>query len=427
MRVYLLDFLVPVARALDLGHAGLGGHHMRVAYIAGRLARSLGRTPLREKQVMLAGALHDLGAMGRWEEVDQEEYAATAWRLDAERGYLLLRDFHSFTKVAEMIRFQRLPWGDGKGRQEGGGKVVRDAHILHLALGVAWDIDPARPIYRQVNRICEAVRQGSGTRYDPALVTLFLQLADLESFWLDVSFPSIHRILGKSSSLAEEYLEEEELLEFATLLARAVDFRLPPGVGHAAAVARVALHLGRMISLSRDELFKLRLAALLHDVGNLAMDSAVLLKPEILTVDDFQVVRAHSYYTYRILERMVGLGEVVEWCAYHHERPDGEGYPFHLEGAAIPLGAKLLAAANTFCSLAESRAYRNGLPLEERRQVVAAMGREGSMDPFFANLILSRFDDLEQDRLEAVEEMEKVYEEFRQVTERMERGGEQVG
>lgn len=126
-----------------------------------------------------------------------------------------------------------------------------------------------------------------------------------------------------------------------------------------------SLGVGRRLGLPTDELEDLEYAALLHDIGKLVVPESILSKPAGLTTEEFQVMSSHAKVGAEILETTSLSSRVAAMVRHHHERYDGSGYPGHLVGMEIPLGARILAAADTFEALTSERPYRRGLPVRD--------------------------------------------------------------
>lgn len=132
---------------------------------------------------------------------------------------------------------------------------------------------------------------------------------------------------------------------------------------HSHAVASLCVSLGRRLGLSRDELDQVRLGALLHDVGKIAVPSSILAKPGPLTDDERDLIERHPIIGFELL-RDLGLSPVDTYVLHHHERWDGQGYPDRLAGPEIPLGSRLILVADAFDALTSDRAYRNKVSVE---------------------------------------------------------------
>ncbi|HZT33631.1 MAG TPA: diguanylate cyclase [Bryobacteraceae bacterium] len=155
-------------------------------------------------------------------------------------------------------------------------------------------------------------------------------------------------------------------------LALAIEAKDHSPHGHLRRMEVFTVGLGRKLGLSEPELEALRAAALLHDVGKLAVSEHILSKPGVLTAEEFERVKIHPAVGAEILEQVQFPYPVAPLVRAHHERWDGKGYPDGLKGEAIPRGARILAAVDCLDALASERQYRRALPLGQAMREVAA-------------------------------------------------------
>ncbi len=151
-------------------------------------------------------------------------------------------------------------------------------------------------------------------------------------------------------------------------LASAIDAKDPYTCGHSQTVAQYALVTGMVLSLSIDDMQILENAALLHDIGKIGIDDAILRKPRRLTPSERAVVRDHPVIGAAIIHEIVSLREVSDLVLHHHEAFDGSGYPHGLCGNQIPLGARIVAVADAFDSMTTNRPYRGAMTINEAMQ-----------------------------------------------------------
>ncbi|MBI4746585.1 MAG: HD-GYP domain-containing protein, partial [Deltaproteobacteria bacterium] len=141
-------------------------------------------------------------------------------------------------------------------------------------------------------------------------------------------------------------------------LASAIEAKSPWTRGHSERVADYALKIGAGMELPDDELEKLRIAALLHDIGKIGTDDGILDKPGKLTGAEYDSIKRHPGKGAEMLAPIRQLHDIIPWIRGHHERFDGTGYPDGLRGEDIPLYARILAVADTFDSMTAERPYR---------------------------------------------------------------------
>ncbi|HHW02425.1 MAG TPA: HD domain-containing protein [Thermoanaerobacterales bacterium] len=413
-RIQIFDLIMSLSRALDLVSPAVVNHHMRVAYIAFCIGKQLNLPAAELRRLVLAGALHDIGAFSLKERIATLQFELENPYQHAEAGFLLLKDYGPFSGAADLVRFHHVPWAEGAGREFNGEKVPKGSHILHLADRVAVLIGKHQEVLGEAARICEMVNGQSGKMFMPELVDAFRELAARESFWLDAASPSPESVLPLRLALPTIELDMEELLHISTLFSHVIDFRSRFTATHSSGVAASAELIAGFIGFSERECRMMRIAGYLHDLGKLAVPAEILEKPSELTKPEFDIIRSHTYYTYRILEPIVDLYEINTWASFHHERLDGSGYPFHHKGRDLPLGSRIMAVADVFTAITEDRPYRKGMPEEKALQVLQRMAEDSALDSNIVSLLRLHFDEINACRMEAQKASEKEYKNFLQ-------------
>ena len=164
-------------------------------------------------------------------------------------------------------------------------------------------------------------------------------------------------------------------------LANAMEAKDPYTHGHSERVGAFAESLGRQLALPEDTCQLLRVAGYLHDIGKIGIPERLLCKPGKLTADEFQTIVSHPSMGEVICRPLRTVRRVLPLIKHHHERFDGNGYPDHLAGEAIPLGARVLALADAYDALTSERSYRKALPQAEALSILARETADGKWDP----------------------------------------------
>jgi HD-GYP domain-containing protein (c-di-GMP phosphodiesterase class II) len=152
-----------------------------------------------------------------------------------------------------------------------------------------------------------------------------------------------------------------------------------------------ATAIGKQLDLCEKTLSSLHSAAVLHDIGKVGISSTIVEKLGRLTDREFEIMRLHSTIAIRMLEQVKGLENSLPMIKHHHERFDGKGYPDGLSGHDIPLGARIIAVAETFDILVSNVPWREALPVEQAVQEV----RQNSgtqFDPLVVEAFLTALD-----------------------------------
>ena len=131
-----------------------------------------------------------------------------------------------------------------------------------------------------------------------------------------------------------------------------------------------------------------------HDIGKLVIPNSILDKPAGLTKEEMALMKSHTYYTYAVINTIGGIRNIAEWAAYHHERLDGSGYPFHCKADDLSTGARILAVADIFTALAEDRPYRKGMPRPEIVRILKQFSAGGLLDARIVSLVTENYNEL---------------------------------
>lgn len=200
------------------------------------------------------------------------------------------------------------------------------------------------------------------------------------NFWDDVALNSFAEVLTKRHSqiginfeeeLVHKFNQEEivnhtHLMEMVTSLAGAIDAKDPYTKGHSTSVSRYAEALARAVNLPETEVERIKIGALLHDVGKIGIPESVLKKPGKLDDEEWEIMKQHpTIGAEKVLAPNEALRDLIPIVKYHHERLDGKGYPEQLKGNEIPLAARIVSVADAYHALVSDRPYRKGMPIEK--------------------------------------------------------------
>jgi HD-GYP domain-containing protein (c-di-GMP phosphodiesterase class II) len=170
------------------------------------------------------------------------------------------------------------------------------------------------------------------------------------------------------------------VVEVARVFADLVDLATPATLGHSTGVAELAATAAAAIGVGADDVGSLRTAALFHDLGRVAVSNDVWERTGALTTAQWEQVRLHPYHTERILDRSATLAPLARIAGLHHERQDGSGYHHRLRGPAIPMEARILAAADAFQARTQPRPHRPAMTAGRAAEEVEADAAAGHLD-----------------------------------------------
>lgn len=181
----------------------------------------------------------------------------------------------------------------------------------------------------------------------------------------------------------------EDKYPMVRLVTYLIDMFDPYGINHSAGVASLSLQIAQCAGVkAQKELEELELAALLHDIGKMALPESIRSKPGKLTDAEYWLVKQHSRFGFDLLNHMNGTitNRVKLAVLYHHENMDGTGYPEGLKGQQIPREARIIRIADTYDAITHSRGYRLPITSDEAIQIMIA--EEHVYDPAFFSCFL---------------------------------------
>lgn len=188
---------------------------------------------------------------------------------------------------------------------------------------------------------------------------------------------------------------ERSYYETILALAQAIEAKDPYTHGHVSRVEQLSVFICKCIGLDADSTELVAKAAILHDVGKISIPDDILMKTSALTDEEFEIMKTHTSNARNILNNITSLpSSVVEMVVHHHERYDGNGYPDKLKGRAIPLGAQIIAVADSFDAMVTDRPYRRGLSFEEAFSRLDR-GNGTQFSPYIVEKFLQNIKDVE--------------------------------
>lgn len=282
-------------------------------------------------------------------------------------------------------------------REENSVQIARDGSVIEVyaplvdagrIIGVFEIYQPYAPVAEAVNRFLVLmwgiILVGSVPAYFLQL-TLVKRTAD--------ELKAAKDDLAEVDARLRSSLEDIELHSLGTLqaLVAAVDAKDSYTARHSIAVTDYAMAIGRRMELGDGLLRDLERAGLLHDIGKIGTPENVLLKPERLSSEEFEIISNHSAVGGHIVESVPFLSDLMPVIRAHHERWDGKGYPDGLMGARIPLLARILMVADAFDAMTSERPYRKPVSVEvARAELVRCAGTQ--FDPEVVSALLGALD-----------------------------------
>lgn len=376
--------IIALSGALDLVGIDEIQHGKRVAYIAYSIAKHLQWTDSTCQLILYAGLLHDCGVS----KVEEHRHLTETLEWEDAEGHCLRGESYLLAcpilaHLAKAIRYHHTRWEDLL-RLDLPERVKAHANLIYLADRIDVLQTPylgSERILIEAESIVKQIQSLSGTLFAPEFVDAFAELADIEAFWLSMEPDYLEEDLlaigQPQQPIAIDYVDLKEL---ARLFSRVVDAKSPFTEDHSQRVAKIARHLAESFGIRGNHLELIEIAGLLHDIGKLRVPDAILEKTDKLTPLEYAAIRRHSFDTYRILKRVFYDSKIPVWAGYHHEKMQGDGYPFQIDLSELDLETRIITVADIFQALAQDRPYRSSMSLKDILVILWQQVETGELD-----------------------------------------------
>ncbi|SFL43110.1 HD domain-containing phosphohydrolase [Pelosinus propionicus] len=381
--IHPINLFRALSLSLELSNGGLSHHHWRTAMISSRIGRSMNMMESQHEILVYTALLHDLGAASSWDErVKLRTFEVEDTIYDhAEVGYRLLKDSPILGVLAVYIRHHHDFYDGSSPSGLMGSEIPLISRIINVADRLDVLIDEEKYILGQKGSILSRLESLGGIYFDPEVIAALQTCSQQESFWLDLADTTYaQRFFDNVNQYGYTRFNVDDILDIAEIFAKIIDQTSSFTGAHSRNVAMISSFLAGLEGYSEEECKAIQIAGLLHDLGKLAVPKQLLEKTEKLVPREFDIIKQHAYYTYRILEQIDEFEVIAEWAAYHHETLDGRGYPFRMQEDRLKMGSRIVAVADIFAALTEDRSYRSLLSPSEVKKIMYSMVRHNKID-----------------------------------------------
>ncbi len=390
--VNLGNFLLSLSDAIDLASPQLVQHQQRVAYISWEMGKNAGLSDDMKETIFVAGLLHDIGAFSYEEKVALRRIEEENTDPHCIRGEVLLERSPWINNTAEIVRHHHRKWQEWD--EPINSPLPMASQIIYLADFLERSIDRDKYVLHQDQQLISKILSLSGKYFHPDIIDLLVASTKREEFWLDLMSSRLYSLLLNEGPYRELDIELQQISSLASLFQNIVDFRSRFTATHSAGVAACAEILSTLFGLTEAEVQLMHIAGTLHDLGKLAIPNNILNKPARLTKEEYAIIRSHTYFTYAVLNTIDGFEQITEWAAYHHERLDGSGYPFHCTAKELNIGARIMIVADLITAVTEDRPYRQGMKKEKVINIIKNLTDRQLLDKRITALLIENYNDV---------------------------------
>ncbi len=383
--------LLSLSDALDLASPHLAMHQMRSAFIAWEIGKESKISNTDLKNLFIASLLHDVGALSAEEKINLHQFEVIDTEHHCILGEAFLKKIPMFKQSSQFVRFHHTPWAQME--LPISNPIAYCSQILNLADTVERKIIRQKYILHQDKEIINHI-SSLNNQICPEIIEVFKKVAVREEFWFDLTSPRLYSILLHHGPGKGIEINISELLSISELFRNLIDFRSQFTATHSTGVAATASGIARRFGLTDTEVELMEVAGNFHDLGKLVIPNSMLEKPGKLTEEEFALMKRHTYFTYSILTTIGGIQNIAEWAAFHHERLDGSGYPFHLDASKLSTGARIMCVADILTAIAENRPYRKGLEKEEILNILQGLVKKGYLDITIVDVLKENFEEI---------------------------------
>lgn len=394
LRLELGQVAHTVARALDYVGVDDRSHGRRVGLMCARVAAELGWTPMQQTEALITGMLHDCGVSST--DMHRKLTASMEWSGAEEhclKGQDALLHFAPFAAYAPAIRWHHTRWSSLPQALSKETRMMTNLVFLCDRMDVQMAVfqadHPPVDLLQARFDLLESLQVHAGSLFGPVPLAGLQQAIRRDSFWLELQDDFLDRAIFEILSVHERTVDVnfEDVLALGAFLSQIVDAKSPFTQQHSLRVADLVDAMGGLLGYGPRRRDLLRLAGLLHDIGKLRTPDAILEKGGPLSVAERDCMRRHPMDSKLILIDLFPDTPLARWVSHHHEKINGQGYPYGLSGAELDEETRLLTLCDIFQALSQNRPYRSRLSASDIMTIMTAMRDSGELDPDLFTLL----------------------------------------
>lgn len=386
----LNEFLMSISFALDFIEMDILGvtsnHSKRTAYISLMIGKNLGFSTEQLHDIAALGILHDNGVSGRslhTKLIDGNLEGIRSLEIIKEHcilGEKNAKQYPFLTDVKDVIKYHHENYNGTGFLNLKGNEIPLMSQIIHTADVIDVTFDLENNNFQIQKEVVKFINYEKNKMFNPKIVDAFCKAAESKDFWLNFQSSSINMALKKNTPQYSMNLPFEEIRKITGVLSKIIDSKSKYTEKHSKELSNKASIMADFYKMNVDEKLKLLIAADLHDIGKLAVPNTILDSTNKLSKEEFEIIKKHTYYTRVALQEIKGFEDITEWAANHHEKLNGQGYPFGKTAEDLDFNSRLMACLDIYQALTEERPYRIALNHSEAMNILNSMKNNGLID-----------------------------------------------
>lgn len=389
MKICFTELMLELSRALDYVEIDLVGvqtnHSKRVAYLCALLGKYAGMSNKEYLDLATYAVLHD-NALSEFLQIEFLNTGELIRDIENDKigvhcaiGEENIKGFPFFRKMENVILYHHEN-ADGTGPfQKKEGEINLYASLIHLADQIDANFSMKNMDDRKWNDIQNYVTTNIGKLFGEKESTLFLSHIKKEDL-TNLNDDTLDQALEGVLDYVYQEFTPEQLIHIGGIFARIVDYKSTFTSDHSLGIAQKAYFMGTYYGYAEEKCAKLYLAGALHDIGKLAVEVSILEKPDKLESGEFEHMKQHAVITREILSRIRGMEEICAWASSHHEKLNGNGYPFGYKDSQLEPLERLMGCLDIYQALREERPYKESKSHEDTMKIMGHMVENGFID-----------------------------------------------
>ncbi|MGM0445888.1 MAG: HD-GYP domain-containing protein [Bacillota bacterium] len=378
MKFNIKQFFISISFLLDFIEIDIldeiSNHGRRVAYIATKIGEHY-KLSNKELFILMGFAiLHDIGGVKNKDNVSKIE-------LEKKKDHCIIGEntiniFPIFSDYENIILYHHENYDGsgffGKSKEE----IPLFSQIISLADFFELNYKPNIKKSGLINKI----KQQKNKKFSPELIDIICSLTKHETFWLNLQDEFIlNAIKSETPDFYKDY-SYNRLESLTAIFSEITDSKSKYTKNHSTELSEKIRIMSDYYKFEEEKKYKLMIAANLHDIGKLAISNEILDKPTKLTYEEYEEIKAHSFYTRKVLEPIENFSDIKEWASNHHEKNDGSGYPYGFTKKQLDFPSQIMAALDIYEALRENRPYRKAYNHQDSVQILYQMVSENKLN-----------------------------------------------